>query len=605
MLEQVELHLVDSIDQAAACKQWLSEGRGRSIIGVDTETSGLDRQRDHVRMVQLGDLHHGWAIPWKQWGGVAVELLRAYDGPVAMHNAPFDVFFTTQKIDGRTEQLVKWDQVQDTLPLGWLVDPTRPTALKSLTDRYVDSRSSAMQKRLEETMASSGWTWATIPTSFALYWQYAALDPVFTCYIWETLKHHLTGGLLNAYDLELGVLPSLAGMENRGVAVDVEYAIARSAEFEQRVEKLGQWVQSNHGIRWGSDTQVKNRVMQMGMTLTKRTRGGALSLDKEVKEHLLLYGNKDVRDLITVVVEAGRLNRLRSTYLEHVVNDSIDGRLYGSINPLGAPKTGRTSMSNPNLHNLPAGAVRENPAAVEVRQCFIPSEGNMLAMADYDQVELRLAAHNSNDSTLLSAVNSNDDPFCIMAAQIYQESKPVLKSDPRRGPTKNAAYATLYGAGPDKFALTAGVSPEHGRAFMDQFFRTFPGIKSLQNQVMALGYQRLKDEGKAYVRTPWGHCLQVEPYKMYALVNRLIQGTAANVLKRALIDLDRSGLSEYLVLQVHDEVVLDAPKDIVMDVTREASRVMSDETTFKAPLRAGVEGPFNRWGEKLLKRETA
>lgn len=580
-------------------KRWM--GERRDLLGVDTETTGFHAHRgDRIRMAQLGDERHGWAVPWDAWGGVVEELLRAYDGPCVFHNAKFDMKFLEA---ARGPGLVEWRQVLDTRTLAWLVDPTRPTALKKLMDRYVDPRSSAMQAQLDEAIGHGGWTWATVPTDFGPYWQYAALDPVGTVLIWKHLAPALADpDVRRAYDLEVSVLPVLAGMEARGAAVDVEYAAARSCEFEDHVARLNSWTQENYGVRCGSNTQVVTRLLQMGVVLTKRTPGGALSLDKEVKDEVIAFGPSAASELVKAVKLAGQLTKMRSAYLEHFVHESAGGRIHGSINPIGAPKTGRMSISEPSLHNLPR-ASRENPAAIEVRNCFVSrGTGRKLAMVDWDQVELRLAAHFSCDAQLLDYVRDPSvDPFCEMASTIFMER--VGKGDPRRQTTKNAAYATLYGAGPYKFSITAGISPAEGVAFLDGYYRAFPGIRALQQRVETIARRRLAEEGDAYVRTPYGHKLIAPKTKLYALVNYLIQGTAANVMKQKLVDMSCAGLDDYMVLPVHDEVILDAPAEDIGEVARKASEVMRDYDTFQAPLRAGIDGPYERWGHKYLDKD--
>lgn len=595
-LGDVQLHYVDSIDEAMNCKRWFGERHGDSQrLFVDTETSGLNpHDGDVVRLIQIGDAMAGWAIPWERWGGVAEELLRAWTGRVGFHNAPFDQQFISKKSNPRP--LVEWRQVDDTRTLAWLCDPGRPTALKTISARYIDPQAAAMQHQLDDAMSGAGWTWATVPVDFELYWVYGALDTVLTARIWDHLAPRMDADpdMRRAYELEIACLPILARMAERGAPIDREYAQQTAVDFRQRVAGLQEWAGSNHGVSLTAQQQVIRRLHEYGVTWTKTTKSGAPSLDKEVLQELAIeWAHAPViTDLCRATLQARQLTKLASTYLDHFTGDAV----HTHLNPLGAPKTGRMSSSDPSLHTLPR-ASEGNPAAIQVRNCFIPSPGNKLVTADFDQVEYRLIAHFSQDPQLMDILRGDDDPFTEMARRIY--SDPTLaKKDHRRQMTKNAAYAKGYGAGAAKFSLTAGVPVNVGTEFYQAFDQTFAGVKAFQQAVQHVGEQRLVTDGAAWVRTPFGHRLVCESDKVYTLVNRLVQGTAANVMKLKLIELDNAGLGEYLVCPVHDEVIMDVPTEIAMDVGREAASVMSEYNLFSVKLPVGVDGPLDRWGEK-------
>jgi DNA polymerase-1 len=329
--------------------------------------------------------------------------------------------------------------------------------------------------------------------------------------------------------------------------------------------------------------------------MTKQTPKGALSLDEEVLLGLAAHPGSEISQLADAVLRIRKYTKLSSTYLDHFLENHVDGRIHGSINPLGA-KTGRMAIQNPPLQTLPR-ADEGNPAAIAIRNCFVPSEGNRLLMADFDQVELRLMAHFSQDPTMLEVLSGTNDPFTEFARRIYDD--PTLeKKDPRRQLTKNASYAKAYGAGPEKFSATAGVSLEQGRAFLEIFDQTFPGVRRFQTFVQQKAEERMRAVGEAYVMTPAGRRLKCEDDKFYKLVNYLIQGTAADVLKQKLVELDMAGLGEFLILPVHDEVILDVPEDKVAEVAREVEHIMTERHEFAVALPVGVEGPYERWGQK-------
>lgn len=595
-LDGIEVHLVDDINTAMEFKRWMSEDRAH--VAVDTETSGLNPWTgNYTRLVQVGDVRTAWAVPFADWGGVVKEVLKDFPGRVLYHNAKFDMSFLQK--DGVP---VKWSQVDDTRTLAWLADPSRPTGLKSLCDRYVDSRASHMGGKLADLMSKNKWTWATVPVDLPDYWAYGCVDTILTCQLWEHLAPTLKSESTRmAYDLELSVLPVLQRMEQRGARVDIAYATARRREFHDRVDQWKRWATGAHGISLTSNQQVVHRMIAMGVELTKTTPGGALSMDKFVVEELLLHGNADVRQLALAKREVAQLLKLSSAYLDHFIDRSTDGRVHCNINPLGA-RTSRMTVKEPALQTLPRASA-ENLSAIEVRNCFIAQDGGSLAMVDYDQVELRLTGHFSQDAAMLAVLRDPDkDPFTEFARLIYKRPE-IVKSDPERGLTKTATYATLYGAGAAKFAESAGISPAAGEAFMSEFYGTFPGLKTMKNAIDQVARRRFKHEGLAYVNTPYGHKIPADDGKEYKLVNYLCQATAANVMKQALVDLDNAGIGEYLVLPVHDEVILDAPDDMIHEVMRTTAQVMAVPDKFSVPLPVGVDGPLARWGWKFGKPE--
>lgn len=598
-LEGVQFHLANTIDSVGELKRWMGERRA-GVLAVDTETTGLSPHGpdpDRIRLIQLGDEMAGWAVPWDGWGGAAVEVLKAYaaENRVVFHNAKFDMSFIN-----RDEEVIPWRHVDDTRSIAWLADPTSSTALKPLAARYVDPLAAGMQAQLDRAMNEAGWTFETVPMDFQPYWVYGALDTVLTSRMWGLLAHRVLSDpdLARAYQLELSVLPVIQRMEAKGARVDPEYAAGVSRKLSQYVNHAQAWANAAHSVSLTANQQVVRRLLEMGQPLTKLTKSGnAYALDKEVLDDLIINGvTAEVRELITVARTVRRFTKIIGAYLSHMQHSEY---VFSSINPIGAPRTGRMSVTGQlALQTLPR-ANPDNPAAIEVRNCFIPRDGNKLVMIDFDQIELRLSGHFSADPEMIEVLSREGDvdPFTEFARRIYADPT-ITKKDSRRQLTKNASYADLYGAGDAKFCLTAGVPLEQGQAFRRAYHAQFPMLRQFQLQVAALAEQRLREEGQAYVRTPYGHRLVCESDKTYKLVNYLIQGTAANVMKQKLVDLDNAGLGEYLVLPVHDEAIFDVPAELADEVAHDAAKVMEEREVFRVPLPVGVDGPFDSWGAK-------
>lgn len=570
-LGEVKLHLVDDFATAEELMRWLGERR-TTPLGLDTETGGLD-MFDGLRLVQFGDLHHGWAVPWERWSGLVHDVLARYDGGFVLHNAKFDLNFMA--VNG----LPLPSKIDDTRILSHLVDPTGSHGLKALAMRLVDRGATAGQDLLKEAMKKNQWTWKTVPYDFTSYWAYAALDTVLTVAVWEALRPNLPS-IETVYQLELHVQDIVGAMERKGAKIDVRYTYEEGDRYETYAREATEWVQQTYGIRPTSNVEVSRKLLEEGVPLTKLTAGGAHSVDKEVLESL-------DHPLAQVVLNIRNAEKIAHTYFRRFIEMERDSLLHPSINILGA-RTGRMSINAPPLQTLPRGA--------SVRDCFVPRDGNALILADFDQIELRLMAHFANEDAMIRAIHSGLDLHTYTAQLVFGlgDHEPTKQ---QRQIAKSANFSKIYGAGVHKFALTTGVDVEVARAFLERYDAMFPGVRRFQQQVEQTVNQRMRDEGRAYVRSPIGRMHPSDGDAHYKLVNYLIQGTAADVLKLKLAELDLAGLGEYMILPVHDEVVFDVPLDVADEVERTINEVMHEGSMFSVPLTVGIDR-VQRWGDK-------
>lgn len=589
-LDAVRLHLVDSVDEASKLMTWLGERRPDDIIGIDIESTGLDKFRDRTRLVQIGDENTGWAIPWEDWGGVVREVVRKYTGWYVGHNfVSFDWTFLE-----REGVVVPRDRLHDSRPLAHIVDPTFSTALKNLAARHVDSRAKVMQDELDDAIgAKGGWTWATVPIDFAKYWQYGALDPVITIRLWNELKKKVDEeDAWRAYEVELGAAWVTRQMEINGAHVNRAYAAEYLTKYTHYCEEVAQWVKAKYGIGAGSNQAIIDVLKQEGFDFVKRTKSGADALDADVLSSI-------DHPLANAVLSRRKLQKVASTYLSHIVGDADeDDLMHPSINPLGA-RTSRMSMSGPNLQNLPR-ASEKNPAATTVRNCYTTRYGDdgRMVFCDFDQIEMRGLAHMSQDAGLRGAFLMPDDFFIVLARSVFNDPSIESKKDPRRQVVKNVGYGKIYGAGIAKLALTARISEEQAAAAMHAFDASFPGVRAFQNRVQRVALERKASEGVGYVRSPLTNRRHPsDPGKEYALVNYLVQGLAAEMFKMKLVELDNAGLGSRMILAVHDEVILDLPNEEIPDVINILKDVMNDDQLLSVPVTAGI-ATGQRWGAK-------
>ena len=573
------------MDDVLECAAWLKEDR--DWLAVDTETSGFDWWRGELRLVQFGDVDQAWVLPWKWWAGPIQQMLESYrDRAIVCHNLKFDAHW----LEHRGGWSPNWGMCHDTQVMVSLIDGGRPSALKASAGRHVDPRAARGETMLKEGMAKHGWTWATVPIDYQPYWGYAGLDCILTARLATVLHPIIEEKYQALYEVERGSGAVIYKMEKKGALLDLEYVKERKSLLTVETEALAEWCMTTHGFSIGSPQQLAARLTVLGASLPI-TDKGQLSTAGVVLKLLELDGDEELATLARRALRCRKARKTISAYFTNFLElAGDDGRLHPSIRQLGA-KTGRMSVARPSLQNLTRGP--------EVRDAFIPSPGNQLVLADYDQIEMRLLYYFCRDSALYSAIMS-DDLHTATARLVYGDPS-IMKDDPRRQPAKSSGFAKVYGAGLDQFAATAGIPVEEARRFLELYDATFTGVDPFIGRVVATGRKRLHSDGEAWVKT-WGGRRQVAAAgKLYTLVNYLIQGTAADVLKERMVYLDNAGIGDYMTLPVHDEIVFDVPKEDVEEVKLIIQEVMPvPAEVFGVPLTVGID-VVNRWGDKYRK----
>lgn len=602
-LSDVKLHLVDSVEKADEFIRWLSERRPYNAVSVDTETGEIPPHgiRDHalspwhgqLRLVQVGDGQQGWAIPWKEWAGVFYEAMDKFDGPIVCHNIAFEArWFAVQS---RWE--IPWERAHDTMIMAHIIDPLGSGALKRLSSLYVDGRAAAMQDTLDTELAKNGWTWGTVPVNFQPFWAYGALDTVLTMRLWEMFWEKCGPGkpYNRAYELEMAARKIVTRMEINGARIDLDYSRKKFDELTAYADSVKSWAsQTYNNVSITSNIQLVRLFESLGADITSLTPSGQKSADKDQLALLAIEGNDEVKKLAEIVLKQRKADKLANTYFANFINDNVNGFVHPSVKTLGA-RTSRMSIQNPALQTLPKGDDT-------VRTAFIPKdEDHVIITSDLDQVEFRMFASLSKDPNLITLFNRADatgsDPFTEIGREIYNDPT-MQRSDKRRNLIKGTVYGRLYGAGVAKQALTAGVAEHQMRQVSDAFDTRFPGMALFQRQIEDAGMRRLKAEGQGYVYTWTGRRLPCDEDRAYTLVNYLIQGGAAEVFKANLIKLDQADLTELLIVPVHDEIVLNAPRKDAQEIMKIVKECMTTREGWDVPLTSGIDGPLENWGEK-------
>lgn len=594
-LDGVKLKLVDSIQEAFNLLNWLNERRPLNALAIDLETEGLDRQNHNIKLAQIGDGMTGWAIPWDHWNGVVRDVVNRWDGDWLTFNGPcFDLVFLR-----RAGIEIPQHKVKDGMVRAAINEPHMSKGLKQQAGRHVDAAAGG----LGEVLKGTAWTWESVPVTYEPYWTYGALDTVLTYRLEEFHRPITERECLEAYELELATQFVTERMERYGVHVDRAGAQAAYARFMKFCNEVEQWCVQNYGVKPGSNQAVVKILQEAGHTFSKATASGAVALDADVLEGI-------EHPLAQQVLARRQLQKLASTYLKFYVEraDASD-LLHPSINTLGA-RTSRMSVSEPNMQNLPRPGVsaaadfvrnqvtsRYVPAGLSEQEWIAIVHGSLL-MCDFSQIEMRLLSHFAREEAMIAAFkDTSQDFFVTLARQIYSDDT-ITKKDQRRQVTKNGGYAKIYGAGARKFGQTARIPESQARDFMRWFDNLYPGVQRFTNETLNEAFERQKAEGLAYVRSPFtGRRFVADSRKEYAVVNYLIQGSAAEILKRKILELDAAGLGPWMILPVHDEVILDVPGEYVLDVAETLQHVMNDDKLLAVPIEAEVSYG-RRWGSK-------
>jgi len=601
-LDGIQVTLIDSVEKANDFISWLSERRPHNAIAVDTETGekpggpradALSPWHGDLRLVQVGDGMQGWAIPWQEWAGVFYEAMDKFDGPIVCHNIAFEARWFAVK--SRWE--IPWHRAHDTMIMAHLIDPLGPGGLKPLSARLVDQQAAHLQDQLEIDLSKNGWTWGTVPTNFQPYWSYGALDTILTMRLWEQFyeKCGPEKPYYQAYELEMAARKIVTRMEINGARIDIDYSKQKYEELISYTDSVKDWGKKTYsGTSLTSNMQLVRLFEQIGAEITELTPSGQKACTKDQLRLLVRDGNDEVKNLAETVLKLRKADKLANTYFLNFINKNVDGILHPSVKTLGA-RTSRMSITDPALQTLPKGDDT-------VRRAFIPRDkDHVIITSDLDQVEFRMFASLSQDPNLVNLFNRADatgsDPFTEIGREVYQEQE-MTRSDKRRNLIKGMVYGRLYGAGVAKQALTAGVSEAQMKSVSDAFDKRYPGMIKFQKQVEHIGSTRERKEGQGYVHTWTGRKIPCDDGRVYTLINYLIQGGAAEVFKSNLVKLDQADLTELLIVPVHDEIVLQAPREDAEEIKRIVQQCMTTTEGWSVPLTAGVDGPLETWGDK-------
>jgi len=400
-------------------------------------------------------------------------------------------------------------------------------------------------------------------------------------------------------EIELPLIPVLADMERNGIKVDPKKLQLFSAEMEELLTSLTRRIYDAAGVTFNINTpkQLGEILFEkLNLPMRKKTRKTkGYSTDQAVLEELA-----ESYELPRLILEYRQLAKLKSTYVDTLpaLIQPETGRVHTSFHQTGAA-TGRLSSSDPNLQNIPI----RTDLGRRIRSAFVPEKGNKLLSGDYSQVELRVLAHLSEDEVLMDAFRNNEDIHERTAREVFSEAQRANKAECRRM-AKVINFGIVYGLSAFGLAQRLGIPREDAQAFIEAYFERYKGVRIWLDKTI----EEVRQSG--VVHTLFGRIrpipdinsrdFSVRQFAERTAVNTPIQGTAADIIKIAMIRmreaLQKKGLSSKILLQVHDELVLESPEQEVVQVQEMLRWEMEQAVSLNVPLRIEL-GLGDTWME--------
>jgi DNA polymerase I len=587
----------EAILDEATLARWLAKIDAAPLTSLDTETTDLDPMRAQL----VG-------ISFAVGAGEAAYLPLAHRYAAVPPQLTFDTTLAKLKpwIEStqhkKVGQHLKYDRHifanhgielrgihDDTLLESYVLESDKSHDLGNLAERHLGLKSISYDDVTGK--GAKRISFAEVPIEKAA--EYSAEDSDLTLRVHEALAPRLAEEpqLNKLYrELELPVAEVLFRMERNGVLIDVFSLAQQSDELGRKMMALETEVHQLAGqpFNLASPKQLGEILFgQLGLPVVKKTPGGAPSTDEEVLEKLA-----EDFPLPRKILDYRSVAKLKNTYTDKLplmVNRQT-GRVHTSFSQAVAV-TGRLASSDPNLQNIPVRTAEGR----RIRSAFIAPAGHVLMSADYSQIELRIMAHLSNDARLLEAFARGEDIHRATAAEVFGITPLEVGNDQRRA-AKAINFGLIYGMSAFGLAKQINVERSAAQAYMDRYFARYPGVARYMEETRALA----RDKG--YVETVFGRRLWLPEIKSAvvarrqgaerAAINAPMQGTAADLIKRAMLAvhdwLDEQQLATKLILQVHDELVLEVPDGEIVVVREQLPKLMGGVAKLAVPLLVEV-----------------
>ena len=606
------------VQDREALQRWIAEIEKAGIVAVDTETNSLDAVAADLVGISLS-VEPGRAcyIPLRHKG-------EAPDGELDLgggdSNAPAQIpveeaieMLAPMLADPgilKIGQNIKYDctvleragapvhPIDDTMLLSFVLDAgSHGHGMDELSRLHLDY-SPIPYKEVAGT-GKSQITFDRVPLDKAL--DYAAEDADITLRLWRVLKPRLAQEhMASVYEtIERPLVPVISAMEQAGVKVDADILRELSNDFEMRAAEIEREIHEMAGESFniGSPKQLGEILFdKMSLGGGKKGKTGAYGTGADILEDLAAQGH----DLPRRVLDWRQLTKLKSTYTDALQKeiDARTGRVHTAYHMAGA-STGRLASSDPNLQNIP---IRTEEGR-KIRRAFVAEPGCRLISADYSQIELRILAHIAGIEALKTAFAEGQDIHALTASEVFGIPLDQMDGDTRRK-AKAINFGIIYGISPFGLARQLQIPQGEAKSFIDAYFERYPGVKDYMDSARA----HAKEHG--FVETLYGRRIHLpalrdknparRSFAERAAINAPIQGSAADVIKRAMIRipaaLDAAGLTTRMLLQVHDELIFEAAEDQVDATIEVVKKTMEGAAHLSVPLTVEA-GAGDSWAD--------
>ena len=585
-----------------AFERWLARLEAAELTALDTETTSLDERQ--ARLVGIS-----FSVRPRQ----AAYIPLAHEGPDAPRQLPLEEVLARLKpwlenpARAKLGQHVKYDRhvlanhgievagyVHDTMLQSYVLEVHRPHNLSSLAERHLGRAGIDY-----EALCGKGAhqiPFAQVPVDKAAYYGCEDADQTLEVHLalWPRLRAE--PGLARVYALEIATSEVLYRVERHGVLIDGALLHKQSHELGRRILQLEHEAHELAGqpFNLGSPKQIGEIFFdKLGLPVIKKTATGKPSTDEEVLEKLA-----EDYPLPARILEHRGLAKLKSTYTDKLpqLADPASGRVFTHYAQAVAV-TGRLASNDPNLQNIPVRTAEGR----RIREAFIAPPGHVIVSCDYSQIELRIMAHLSDDAALLQAFHEGMDVHRATASEVFGVAPDQVSSEQRRY-AKVINFGLIYGMSSYGLARNLGIDNTAARNYIERYFERYPGVKRYMDDTRQLARKQ------GYVETVFGRRLQLPEINSpngprrqaaeRAAINAPMQGTAADLIKMSMVAvqqaIDGQRRASRMVMQVHDELVLEVPQPELDWVRAELPRLMAGVAELKVPLVAEV-GVGQNW----------